>query len=223
MTFRDWSRAAATLATLSATSALTVSGCGARTNLDVPEPAPRKTVCGDHIAHEKEACDDGNSDNTDACVAGCALATCRDGFVRAGFEACDDGNDVNSDGCRSNCALPTCGDGLVDAGEECDDGNTDDTDGCPSLCLAARCGDGFVQAGVEQCDGGAANTDQPAYVLTQGAMARVVKPVGSAASVTDARRASPIFMITRPRARTPASRTCRRAGCFSIAICRAAS
>lgn len=36
-----------------------------------------------------EACDDGNADDTDGCVA-CAFATCGDGHVRRAVEACDD-------------------------------------------------------------------------------------------------------------------------------------
>jgi cysteine-rich repeat protein len=155
-----------------------LAGCGARTSLPAPEPSPPEPVCGDHIAFSDEACDDGNTSNTDACVEGCELATCGDGFVRASFEACDDGNTDNLDGCRSNCALPTCGDGVLDLGEECDDANGVDSDGCPALCLFARCGDGFVQAGVEECDAGAANADIPAFLLTQGELSRGILPVG---------------------------------------------
>jgi cysteine-rich repeat protein len=151
----------------------------------VSKPAPRGAVCGDHIALEGEACDDGNTSNEDACVNGCKLATCGDGFVRASFEACDDGNRINTDGCRNTCALPTCGDGIPDPAEECDDGDGDNTDECPSLCLFARCGDGFVQAGVEECDGGAANTDKPGYVLTHGDLAQTVTPIGLSKSAAE--------------------------------------
>jgi cysteine-rich repeat protein len=183
---RGGRRAAAalsTLATLAALAAQNSAGCGARSSLTSPAPAPRGATCGDHLVQDGEACDDGNADDSDACVEGCALAACGDGFVRAGFEACDDGNAINTDGCRSNCAPSTCGDGSVDSGEECDDGNAADTDACPSLCLNARCGDGFVHEGVEECDGGAANADQPAYLLTQGSFSVAVKPVGRSPDV----------------------------------------
>jgi cysteine-rich repeat protein len=180
---RGGRRVAAAVSALAALAAQSGAGCGARSSLSSPEPAPRSATCGDHLVQSGEACDDGNATDTDACVEGCALAACGDGFVRAGFEACDDGNASNTDGCRANCALPTCGDGLVDNGEECDDGNATDTDACPSLCLFARCGDGFVQEGVEECDGGAANTDQPAYVLTQGSVSVPVTPVERSADV----------------------------------------
>lgn len=180
---RGGRRAATALFTLVALAAQNAAGCGARSSLTSPAPPPRAATCGDHLVQSGEACDDGNNDDTDACVEGCALAACGDGFVRAGFEACDDGNAINTDGCRSDCAPSTCGDGIVDAGEECDDGNASDTDACPSLCLFARCGDGFVEAGVEECDFGAANADQPAYVLTQGSVSVAVAPVGSPSDV----------------------------------------
>ena len=39
-----------------------------------------------------EACDDGNPDDTDACLATCKNAVCGDTAVQAGVEECDDGN-----------------------------------------------------------------------------------------------------------------------------------
>ncbi len=50
-----------------------------------------------------EACDDGNTDDTDACTSACTVATCGDGFVQAGVEACDDGNTADGDGCSASC------------------------------------------------------------------------------------------------------------------------
>jgi len=47
--------------------------------------------------------DNGNDDDTDACVAGCTPAACGDGHLHAGAELCDDGNQVNNDGCDSSC------------------------------------------------------------------------------------------------------------------------
>ncbi len=116
-------------------------------------------VCGNGIMEAGEACDDGNASNTDACVQGCVMASCGDGFVRAGIETCDDGNASNDDACPSGvggtCQDAFCGDGFTQAGvEDCDDANDDDTDACVAACTAARCGDGFLQAGVEDCDDG---------------------------------------------------------------------
>jgi cysteine-rich repeat protein len=161
---------------------LVFPACG-RTGLPAPEPLPDEPACGDHVVEADEACDDGNDSSTDACIAGCLLATCGDGFVQQGFEGCDDGNQDNGDLCTNRCALPTCGDGFIQTGEECDDGNPVDTDDCPSRCLVARCGDGFVHAGVEECDGGPANADKPAIILTQGDFSQRVLPVERAGSV----------------------------------------
>ncbi len=63
--------------------------------------------CGDGIVNPKanEACDDGNSSNTDECTDSCQLARCGDGFVEAGVEECDDGNTDDGDGCDSSCNL----------------------------------------------------------------------------------------------------------------------
>jgi MYXO-CTERM domain-containing protein len=132
---------------------------------DCSGPGP---YCGDGIADiPHEECDDGNTDNTDACVVGCMLAVCGDGYVQAGVEECDDGNTDDTDSCLSNCTLPSCGDGVVQPGEECDDGNTDDTDGCVAGCRLATCGDGYVYVGVEECDdGNSNNTDECSNLCT---------------------------------------------------------
>ena len=61
--------------------------------------------CGDgneNLAAEEE-CDDGNDDNSDACLKTCKLAVCGDGVVQEGGEACDDGNDVETDDCDKDC------------------------------------------------------------------------------------------------------------------------
>ena len=66
--------------------------------------------CGNGIPEAGEQCDDGNFDNTDACLNGCLNATCGDGFVWAGVEQCDDGNTTPGDGCDANCQweIPVC-------------------------------------------------------------------------------------------------------------------
>ena len=109
-------------------------------------------VCRDGFVDDHEACDDGNTSNTDACTNACAVAACGDGFVQAG-EQCDDGGTANGDGCSSTCQNEAvCGDGSIDGAEECDDGNTNSGDGCNSICEDEYCGDGVLQVG-EQCDG----------------------------------------------------------------------
>src|SRR5262249_8545439 len=59
--------------------------------------------CGDGVLNGSEACDDGNTSNTDGCLNTCVVATCGDGFVRAGMEQCDDGNTSNTDACLNTC------------------------------------------------------------------------------------------------------------------------
>ena len=55
----------------------------------------------ERIHRGREACDDGNSVNTDDCTNHCDTAFCGDGITQADlqaddvdFEACDDGNDA---------------------------------------------------------------------------------------------------------------------------------
>lgn len=94
-------------------------------------------LCGDATVQGVEECDDGNTDDTDACLTSCLNATCGDGQVQAGVETCDNGasnSDSTADACRTTCESAACGDGVVDSGEECDDGNAADDDGCSSAC-----------------------------------------------------------------------------------------
>lgn len=80
-----------------------------------------------------EECDDGNSDNNDACLF-CEAATCGDGYKHEGVEDCDDGNTKPDDTCPADCQIPTCGDGQIEGDEQCDDGNAVDGDGCDATC-----------------------------------------------------------------------------------------
>lgn len=77
-------------------------------------------ACGDGVVQGQEECDDGNTNNFDACTNMCTQARCGDGVVQPG-ESCDDGNEIPDDACTNNCTEPTCGDGIVQAGEACDD------------------------------------------------------------------------------------------------------
>jgi cysteine-rich repeat protein len=88
-----------------------------------------------------EACDDGNADDTDACLGTCVAAVCGDGFVQAGVEACDDGNADDTDACLNTCTMAICGDGFVHAGaESCDDGNTVTEECGPGQTSCTVCG-----------------------------------------------------------------------------------
>ncbi|MBI5488139.1 MAG: hypothetical protein HY905_12470 [Deltaproteobacteria bacterium] len=119
-------------------------------------------VCGDEVVEGSEACDDGNSDDTDDCLSTCVAASCGDGFVHAAAEECDDGaanSDTEPDACRTDCRPARCGDAAVDTGEGCDDGNTIDDDGCTNACALPSCGDGLVQPGEDCDDANADDTD----------------------------------------------------------------
>lgn len=48
-------------------------------------------------------CDDGNADDSDACIGTCKLAKCGDGFIRTDIEDCDDSNTKAGDGCSPTC------------------------------------------------------------------------------------------------------------------------
>lgn len=95
-----------------------------------------------------EACDDGNSVQTDRCTTDC----------RRGLnEECSVDEDCATGFCLSGrCAeTPLCGNGTADANEECDDGNRRDADGCNAACRreTGSCGDGIVEALFdEQCE-----------------------------------------------------------------------
>jgi cysteine-rich repeat protein len=107
-------------------------------------------------ARPNEECDDGNTDNNDACSNNCKTKTggevCGNGTVEAG-EGCDDGGTSPGDGCDANCLSETCGDNNLDPEEECDDGNLTDGDSCSSYCTVEFvdgghfCGDGTPNGG----------------------------------------------------------------------------
>jgi cysteine-rich repeat protein len=93
-------------------------------------------TCGDGLVEGAEQCDDGNTDDTDACRNDCTIPpVCGDGAVTGG-EQCDDGNTIDGDGCNHACVTERCGDGLVQfgRGEQCDDGNLIAGDGCDATC-----------------------------------------------------------------------------------------
>lgn len=80
------------------------------------------SLCGNGVVDDVagEECDDGNSNNNDACTNSCTSAVCGDGVVQSG-EVCDDGGDSAT--CDSDCTAVSCGDGYANsaAGEDCDE------------------------------------------------------------------------------------------------------
>jgi cysteine-rich repeat protein len=71
---------------------------GSDTTMTVTPPE-----CGNGLQETGEQCDDGNLDDTDACLATCLAASCGDGYTWSGFEYCDDGNEIETDTCDSAC------------------------------------------------------------------------------------------------------------------------
>jgi len=65
-------------------------------------------VCGNGVVEGDEECDDGNTNNDDACRNDCTLCP--------------------------PPPEPVCGNGVVEGDEECDDGNTNNYDSCSNLC-----------------------------------------------------------------------------------------
>lgn len=86
-------------------------------------PEPSAGFCGDGIVQSPlgETCDDGNAIDTDGCPSTCLVATCGDGYVRAGVEQCDPPGAT----CTATCQLTPCGylpgDRTCATGEYCDD------------------------------------------------------------------------------------------------------
>ncbi|HET9954452.1 MAG TPA: DUF4215 domain-containing protein [Polyangiaceae bacterium] len=114
---------------------------------------PATPQCGDGVLTQDEACDDGNRNPGDGCLANCRqvelgyscvpagqachpIARCGDG-VLVFPELCDDGNRAAGDGCSASCK--------VEVGFKCSGG--------PSTCTPTTCGDGKIE-GAESCEDG---------------------------------------------------------------------
>lgn len=123
---------------------------------------PRR--CGNKEVEEGEECDDGNTDDNDACLSSCKRARCGDGKLWKGQEECDDGNKSSQDGCVAGCKIARCGDGFIqDKKEECDDGGPKGASKKGSFCLKNCklniCGDSNPGGRGESCDDGNKKND----------------------------------------------------------------
>lgn len=123
-------------------------GCSGSGENDSASANASNGVCGNGVKEGTEECDDGNTDDTDACRVDCSLPACGDGVVQTG-EECDDGNDIDDDLCSNDCVAGSslCGNGVIDAGEACDDGIDGVPQNSPTCdvdCTIPECGDGIV-------------------------------------------------------------------------------
>jgi cysteine-rich repeat protein len=113
-------------------------------------------TCGDGVTDSgnDEACDDGNSSNSDGCLNSCELNVCGDGFRCTennpaspcnstpgpfGKEQCDDGNSKTGDGCDATCRLESCGNGTPEPGEQCDAGQSICDGTSPTVVQGVAC------------------------------------------------------------------------------------
>ncbi|MBT6177514.1 MAG: hypothetical protein HOI23_09715, partial [Deltaproteobacteria bacterium] len=96
-----------------------------------------ETWCGNGVQEVGEACDDGDTDNSDYCSSDCLSVTTICGDAKTeGQEACDHVGQINGWYCNEECLTfrKECGDSVVAVfsdgrdGEVCDQGsqNTDD-------------------------------------------------------------------------------------------------
>ena len=91
---------------------LLLASCGPATET-APEPpegggTPALPVCGDGLVQGDEACDDGNWDETDACLSTCQTARCGDGVIGR-EEQCEPETDSDNPHCNADCQLADCG------------------------------------------------------------------------------------------------------------------
>ena len=131
------------------------------------------SVCGNNIVESGEECDDGNTNDNDACKNDCTNNICSDGVIYTGVEECDDGNTNDNDACKNDCTNNVCGDNSVYTGVEVCDGSDLGGEDCvsqgydigillcsidcssfdTSQCSMAVCGNNAVE-GTEECDDG---------------------------------------------------------------------
>jgi len=120
-------------ATSSASSAEVLTTLGG-----VPDVA--MIQCGNGVQEGNEECDDGNGDNTDACLNTCVVASCGDTFVWLGVETCDPPDGTT---CDAQCMTITA---QCQIDSDCDDGQFCTLDSC----VAGNCE--FAQNPDPQCE-----------------------------------------------------------------------
>lgn len=112
------------------------------------------TPCHDGTVDPSEECDDGNTLNTDACVASCVLPACGDGYVQDGVEDCDDGNTTDGDCCSSSCHFEGAGSSCAADSNVCTDDVCDGAGECTHPNNTAPCDDGKICTDGDHCAAG---------------------------------------------------------------------
>ncbi len=94
-------------------------------------PAPRRSASDGVVNAAAEACDDGNTSNTDACITTCVAASCGDGFVRRRRRGVVTTETRTTPTPAPRAARARRGTGSsAPASRRCDDGNRNAGDGC---------------------------------------------------------------------------------------------
>ena len=101
---------------------------------------PVGPACGNGILEAGEGCDDGNTNNVDACDNTCLVRTGNFCNVNpaglTGSSGCASGICDATSGAPGFCQRANaCGNSVLETGEGCDDGNTLPGDGCDAACL----------------------------------------------------------------------------------------
>ena len=95
--------------------------------------------CGNGVLDLGEECDDGNADDTDACLTTCRAARCGDGWTWAGVEECDGStvepcttacDTTGTRRCSATCVFEGCQPPAETCDGEDDDCDTETDEGC---------------------------------------------------------------------------------------------
>ena len=148
---------------------------------------PPPAFCGNGVVETGEACDDGNTVNTDTCSNACVRATCSDTVQNQGETG------VVRRPLRRLPATPppACGNGVVETGEACDDGNTVNNDTCSNACVRATCSDTVQNQGETGVDCGGPCT----ACSTSGCLSNMLTLVAAQSSSDESTARPPALAI----------------------------